>query len=205
MGRARLIPAAAALPTLLLVGCTDWRDRVQAGLAVREPDQRAVDGAPGTRFTFADRAATLTPRARYRTEAWVVAVDRRFDDDAAGILDLDVGLAWGPVANRDILRSMRFHLATRYLSARWDGDMPLAESAVMRHVSNHHLVVPDAALRDYLDHVEEGDLLVLEGALVDVAIEGGRTIRSSLRRDDVGNGACEVLWVEKAEIKRPWL
>lgn len=198
------LPAALALVSLC-TACTDWRDHVQSGLAVREPDQVLVADAPSTRVVIGERAATLTPRARYRTEAWVVAIDRDFDDDAAGLLDLDVGLAWGPVANRDILRSMRFHLGTRYLSARWEGDMPLAHGVVMSHLSNHHLLIPDPALRAYLEHVEEGDLLALEGTLADVAIEGGRTIRSSLRRDDVGNGACEVMWVEKAEIKRPWL
>lgn len=192
---------------LALSGCTDWRDRVEAGLAIREPEQVAITDTAPTRFTFPDdRVATLTPRARYRTKAWVVAVDRAFDDGAEDVLGLDVGLVWGPVANRDILRSMRFHLARRYLSARWDGEMPLANDVVMRHLSNHHLVVPDPELRAYLDHVAPGDLLTLEGALVDVALEGegARIIRSSLRRDDVGNGACEVLWVERAEIERPW-
>ena len=54
--------------------------------------------------------------------------------------------------------------------------------------------------------VEVGDLLSLEGELVDVALEGAgaRVIRSSTVRTDVGNGACEVLWVKKAEILRPW-
>jgi hypothetical protein len=197
-------------------GCQDWRERVRGGLAVKEPEQTLVATAAPTRALFPPRdepdappsvPATLTPRARYRIRAWVVAKDRGFDDDAADVLTLDLGLAWGPVASPDLLRSLSFRLDTRYLSLRWSEALPLDGATLMRHVSNHHLVVPDAALRAYLDHAQVGDLVTLEGQLVDVTLEGtsGRVVRSSLSRDDIGNGACEVLWVERAQLERPWL
>lgn len=197
-------------------GCRDWRDHVRGGLAVKEAEQTTLAITTPTRALFPPRdepdappsvPATLTPRARYRTRAWVVAKDRGFDDDAADVLTLDLGLAWGPVASPDLLRSLSFRLDTRYLSLRWSDALPLDGTTLMRHVSNHHLVVPDAAVRAYLDHVQVGDLVTLEGQLVDVTLEGtsGRVVRTSLSRDDVGNGACEVLWVERAQIERPWL
>lgn len=196
--------------------CRDWREHVRGGLAVKVADQEPLAAATPVRALFPPRgepdaaptvAATLTPRARYRTRAWVVAKDQDFDDDAADVLTLDLGLAWGPVASPDLLRSISFHLDTRYLSLRWREVLPLDGPTIMRHVSNHHLVISDAAVRAYLDHVQVGDLVTLEGQLVDVALDGtsGRVVRSSLSRDDLGNGACEVLWVERAEIDRPWL
>ena len=43
---------------------------------------------------------------------------------------------------------------------------------------------------------------MLEGHLVDIDAHGRKT-RTSLNRNDNGNGACEILFVEDAEIARP--
>jgi hypothetical protein len=56
-----------------------------------------------------------------------------------------------------------------------------------------------------LGRVRIGDLVTLQGKLVDVEIRDGRgavaaRMRTSLSRDDVGSGACEIVWVESVEI-----
>lgn len=185
---------------VLSTGCSDWRDKVKPGLAVAEPTQTEVEALP-TELTFGETKATLTARARYSTKAWVVAVDDDFDDPGKEIMTLDVSLAWGPMGNPDILREMKFHLARRYVSVRWSGDMPLDQGAVMGHLANTHLIFSDPALGEYLSHVREGDLLELGGYLVDVQV-GPHHIRTSLSRKDIGNGSCEVLWVDRAVITR---
>jgi hypothetical protein len=53
-----------------------------------------------------------------------------------------------------------------------------------------------------------GDLGTLRGKLVDVDIRDGDgrqafRARTSLTRDDVGSGACEIVWVESIEDERP--
>ena len=50
--------------------------------------------------------------------------------------------------------------------------------------------------------------MTLRGKLVDVEVHdpAGRVVfrsRTSLRRDDVGSGACENVWVESVEVERP--
>ena len=52
-----------------------------------------------------------------------------------------------------------------------------------------------------------GDLVTLQGKLVDVEIRdaGGAVaarMRTSLTRDDVGSGACEIVWVESVEVEK---
>ena len=63
-------------------------------------------------------------------------------------------------------------------------------------------------MRDALARIRIGDLVTLRGKLVDVDIQetGGRHVfyaRTSLSRDDVRSGACEIIWVEAAEVERP--
>lgn len=192
----------AAIFTLAfaLAGCSDWRKRVQVGLAVKEPAQSPVTALP-TPKTFGATEVNLTARAKFAITAWVVATDDDFDDGYQDVVPRDVSLAWGPVGNPDILGSMRFHLARRYVSVRWDGDMPLDSKTVMRHLANHHLIPSTPELAEYLAHVKEGDLLELDGYLVDIEKKGMPVMRTSLSRDDVGNGACEIVYVERAEIK----
>lgn len=197
---AALRVAAVALTAIASTGCTDWREKVRPGLA-SGPVQTPVEAVPSA-LQFGATKASLLARAHYETTAWVVAVDDDFDDGLEEVMPLDVALAWGPLGNPDILETMSFHLARRYVSARWDGEMPLANDVVMQHLSNHHLVFSSEALRAQLEDVEPGELLELEGHLVDIDL-GHRKVRTSLSRKDKGNGACEVLFVERAVRSRP--
>ena len=59
-----------------------------------------------------------------------------------------------------------------------------------------------------LARIRVGDLVTLRGKLVDVVVHApaGRVVlssRTSLRRDDVGSGACEDVWGESVEVERP--
>lgn len=193
--------SALLIALLALAGCTDWREKVQPGVANPEPEQVMLEEAAP--FPLPSRpSVTVTPRARYRNEAWAVAIDDDPGDDWAEEVALDVALAWGPVASPGILSHMTFHLKRRYVSVRWDGGMPLNQRVVMQHLSNHHLVAGSPAVQESLDQIRPGDFVKLEGKLVDLQGPAGQ-FRTSLSRDDVGNGACEVVWVERIEVARP--
>ena len=47
----------------------------------------------------------------------------------------------------------------------------------------------------------KGQVVALEGYLVKVISKDGWWWKSSLTRNDTGNGACEVIWVEEVEIR----
>jgi len=50
-----------------------------------------------------------------------------------------------------------------------------------------------------MKHVRQGELVHLDGFLVDASRPDGWRWRSSLRRDDTGDGACELVYVEDLE------
>jgi len=189
-----------AVVALLFVGCKDWREAVVPGLAVPEPSQRTITAEAITIPQHPE--FRLLPRAEYHTKAWAIAVDDDVDDDWAAIAPLDVSLAWGPVAHPSVLRHISFHLKRRYVSLRWDGQMPLSKDEVMHHASNHHLIPSSAEVMLSLEQIRPGDFVQLDGLLVDLRGPPG-LMRTSLSRTDIGNGACEVLYVQFVEVSRP--
>jgi hypothetical protein len=48
--------------------------------------------------------------------------------------------------------------------------------------------------------VRTGSVVRLEGYLVEARADDGWRWRSSLTREDTGNGACELVWVERLDV-----
>jgi len=65
--------------------------------------------------------------------------------------------------------------------------------------ANHHLIASSSAIRETLERIRPGHRVLLEGQLVDVDV-AGHVMRTSLSRTDKGDGACEVLFVTRAQI-----
>lgn len=201
----QLVPLLA-LP-LALAACRDWRERVDPARAASEPVQEEIRGEP-IELELKGFRVRLTPRATYRITGYAVETSRLLLDEWDFVSPLDVALVWGPVADPEALRRMKFHLSRRYVSWFWQGDLPpRVQGALVSHISNNHLVPADDEVARALDRIRIGDLVTLAGKLVDIEIRdaSGRVVRSSrtsLSRFDTGSGACEQIWVESAEVER---
>ncbi len=57
--------------------------------------------------------------------------------------------------------------------------------------------LPNAAVAEALSDIRKGQRIRLSGQLVRVDGDNGFTWSSSLSREDTGNGACELIWVEQ--------
>lgn len=199
----------AALALLALVGgCRDWRQHVDPTRAAGEPEQVLVAGAPAIELEVKHHHVRLQPRATYRITGYAAETSRKLLDEWDFVMPLDVALVWGPVADPDVLGHLKFHLSERYVSYWYDGRTPPAAVAQLRsHVANNHLIPASEDVADRLRHIAVGDLVTLQGKLVDVDIRDARgkqvfQARTSLSRDDVGSGACEILWVESVDVER---
>lgn len=68
--------------------------------------------------------------------------------------------------------------------------------------ANTHIIPADAEVASVVKSAIRGDIVRLEGVLVECKLGGeGRPWRSSLTRDDTEGGACEIMLVEKAVIE----
>jgi len=202
------VPPALLLALLLLPACRDWRERVEPGRAAAEPEQVEAGGEPIVHDRKGHRIL-LTPRARYRITGYAVETSRKLLDEWDFAMPMDLALAWGPVADPAVLKQLEFHLSARYVSYRYQGSIPGAPAPVLAsHIANNHLIPGDDLVADELGRIRIGDLVTLSGKLVDVEIRDGTgrkvaEMRTSLRRDDVGSGACENVYVEEVRVERP--
>jgi len=71
------------------------------------------------------------------------------------------------------------------------------------HLSNTHLLPAEGNwnVEKAIRWIDRGDHVRLKGQLITIKHASGKNyVRSSITRDDKGNGACEVMWVEEVQI-----
>jgi len=80
----------------------------------------------------------------------------------------------------------------------WKTDaFPIPRKEIETSSANMHIIPANEQVEDELDDILVGEIILLKGYLVKVTTDDGFRWVSSLSRNDTGNGACEVVWVEK--------
>lgn len=123
-------------------------------------------------------------------------------DREAQFSPVDFAVSEGVLASRAYYPLIGVRQDNRYLT--WTmKSLPLPPQKAMQLVSNIHIIPANPTVAGQLAQVRTGDLLQLQGDLVQIN-DHGWIWRSSLSRVDVGDGACEILrvhaikWVEKS-------
>jgi hypothetical protein len=164
-------------------------------LAPNDPEQEEVADPPNWRI---DEHA-LHALARISLEARVLGAERYRYDREAALAPVDLALGWGPMSSSNVLDSIDISQSGRFYF--WSTDEPLIElREIALHSANMHLIPADDAVRADLLRARPGHLVHLSGWLVEVKDPDGWKWRSSLRRDDSGAGACEVIYVERLAL-----
>jgi hypothetical protein len=194
---------------LLACACRDWRAHVDPARAAEEPEQVQLANEPTIEFEVEHHRVQLHPRAIYKITGYAAETSRKLLDRWDFVMPMDLALVWGPVADPAVLHHLSFHLSERYVSYWYDAETPpAAVSKLATHIANNHLIPASDEVVRALEQVRIGDLVTLHGKLVDVEIKDreGKPVfhsRTSLTRDDVGSGACEIVWVESVDVERP--
>ena len=164
--------------------------------AARDPQQDTLQlPAP-----FAHEGYTVTPLARYALQAVVLGSERYRHDPAADLSPVDLALGWGPMSEAGAINGLSFSQSGRWYNYRWGNEGPPLEVGVIaRHSANTHCLPSTPALRKKLLRVRRHDLVAMGGYLVEISGPDGYRWRSSLTRDDVAGGACEVFWITSLE------
>lgn len=172
-------------------------------------EQRPVSHAPGVLVSYAPeqkpvserqfefQGFQVTQRASFELQARVLSRrDYRFDPGAA-LSPTDLALGWGPMSDQAILDQLEVSQSGRWFHLRWDQPPSISEREIMTHSSNMHIIPANGYVADMLDSVRAGQVVQLQGYLVDVVGSDGFRWNSSLSRTDTGNGACELFFVER--------
>ena len=184
------------LAVLVIAGGAWWwrgrpLDQPPGVLAAADP----IQTEPESKDSWSFRGQRITPLAAFELQARVLGVERYRFDRAADLSPVDLALGWGPMSDSRILDAFQIRQRDRWYF--WQAaHLPIAESAVITHSANMHMIPADRGAERRLLAVRPGQLVALRGKLVRVDGPDGWHWVSSLTRSDTGDGSCEVVWVD---------
>lgn len=144
---------------------------------------------------FRLQAATLTPLAGFRIDARVLSRRDYARGRESELSPTDLALGWGRMREDAVLDRLDISQSGRWYFYRWRDAPPLPPGEIVRSSANMHFIPADAIAARELADVREGDRVRVEGWLVEAVAPDGWRWRSSLTRDDSGEGACELVYV----------
>ena len=165
--------------------------------ALKEPVQAEPSEAPFAE-TRGRRTFRITPRATYDVAARVGATERYRSGASGSLLPWDFVLTWGAATKEPAWSRLSYLQTGRFYN--WRCDDTLDPGYVASHTANTHLIPGSSRIASALARVRRGDVVRLEGDLVDVDGPDGFVWKTSLTRTDTGPGACETLYVRAVTI-----
>jgi hypothetical protein len=139
--------------------------------------------------------------AEFNLTARVLSTERYYIDRGADIAPVDFALGWGIMSDQSVLDSMTITQSNRWY--HWHSyNLMISPGEVAAFSSNMHIIPANDWTDTLVRRVGKGDIIELRGYLVEITADDGFVWRSSLSREDTGDGACELFWVEEINIKR---
>jgi len=194
----RLLPVVAVL-LIGWGGLHHWRHRdvIQPpGVLAPDPPQQVNldDGA-----TLRRDDINLATRAYFEITARVLSREDYSWDAEAKLVPTDLALGWGRMSDSAVLAKIDVSQSGRFYYWRTDS-WPIPRDEIEQSSANMHMIPADAGVRGALKRVRKGQLVHIEGFLVDASGPGGWRWKTSLTRNDTGAGACELVYVESLGV-----
>lgn len=177
---------------------SSWQQRMlKQPPGVLAPDApRQTDIAHGAQLQHGD--ITLTTRAQFDLTARVLSrTDYRWDDGAA-LAPIDLALGWGRMSDSAVLTDIQINQSARFY--RWHvKTFSIPRREIETSSANVHLIPANSAVSRAIKRVRPGQLVRLQGFLVDASRADGWHWNTSMTRDDTGACACELIYVESLQ------
>lgn len=141
----------------------------------------------------------LTPVATFQIEARVLSTKRYRSGRESDISPLDLTLGWGPMSDETNLEKIDIRQSARFYFWKTDR-FPIPRRDIETSSANMHMVPSNKSVESRLKQIKPGETVTITGKLVNVEAADGWRWRTSLTRNDTGNGACEIVYVEEVEI-----
>ena len=184
---------------LVWLGVRDWQHdpitHPPGILATGTPIQRDVQP-----FSFKQDEYLITKKARFEINARVLSTESYYLSRESDLSPLDLALGWGVMSDSGLLNRLSISQSGRWYRWRYEDSIPVSDEQIITNSGNMHMVPATSAVERALKQVREGDVISLEGYLIDVDHDSGWKWRTSMTRSDTGGGACELVWVEEFAI-----
>ncbi len=167
-------------------------------LVPQEPYQQMTNG---TR-TWRMGKYLVTALAEYRIHARVLHTEPYWLDRGADLSPVDLAVGWEQMSDQSVVDQLEFWQGQRWYRY-WprNSRFPLSADEMNSHSANMHLIPANDEVKRALRSVRAGNLIEMDGDLVQVDGPDGFSWRSSLSRTDTGAGACELMRVETLTIR----
>lgn len=142
----------------------------------------------------------LQPLAYFTIDARVLHRKIYRYDRPAALVPVDLALGWGPMSDQHVLDQLKISQSMRFYWYEYQRQPPIPKDQIISHSTNIHVIPSTTEIASRCKSLRTGSLVHLSGELVEATGPGIGTWRSSLSRTDTGNGACELMWVEKMSV-----
>lgn len=140
----------------------------------------------------------ITPLADYSITARVLSREDYRLGREADLSKTDFALGWGRMSDESVLKNISVKQTGRFYL--WQvQEFPIPRREIETSSANVHLIAANSTVANQLERVRKGQVVHLQGELVQAEASDGWKWRSSLTRDDTGAGACELLYVEQVD------
>lgn len=186
--------ALSLMLALVLTGCSSRPEpELPEPVQVNHAPAPVADGMMGLAM-FSSRVLVLSRRDYPLTR----------DDPLSAVSPTDLAVAWGPAAKSDVRGVVELHQVNRRYVWRARSSQ-MAKPGVRfftRSSGNWHMIPATPEVAADLARVAKGDIVRIEGELVQVTFDNGVYFKSSTTRDDEGDGACEIIRVRSIVVER---
>lgn len=185
-------------PPVMPVAIENQTTEPAASLA-KDPIQTMVEGKIPA---FERKGYSLTPLASFELEAKVLSRENYWLGRTADLSPTDLALGWGVMATENMLSKVRISQNNRWFFWRVNRDFtPEMGHEISSHASNMHIIPATPEVEQALSSVKTGQIVYIKGYLMEANAKDGWKWRSSLSREDTGDGACELLWADDLRVK----
>jgi hypothetical protein len=139
---------------------------------VLAPDMPEVAAAPETAPVFERDDHVMTGLAQFKAKARVVSIQRYGKDREAKIAPIDIVLGWGPLSDTSTFKGVDVAQSERgVIFESYDPKLP--KEVVAEKLVNLHVIGADADIDKRIHDLRRGNIVEIEGWLVDVSAADG--------------------------------
>lgn len=144
----------------------------------------------------------ITKMATYSVTARVISLQRYHFDRESRVAPFDLALAWGWLADEHILSHFNFNVQGRRLYYQSKNFTTFTIEEIAGNSANTHIIPANDDIADTIDSLRQDEVVTLQGVLVNVSDSHDWHWDTSLSRDDIGDGACEIIYVTEVIVYR---
>ena len=142
----------------------------------------------------------LTAVAEYKLHARILGTKTYHSGVQSSLVPTDVAVGWGKMSDSAVLDHLSLSMGNRFFFYEWSNTPPISQDEIKISAANNHVIAANDEVRSAVRWLRVGQIVTMKGYLVNATKQDGFNWSSSLRRDDTGNGACELFYVESVKL-----